>query len=199
VTPARADFTGPYEYDGIGAGDGPSALDLRTLYPIAKGPQVPDREASGLTYNPFLWGAPRGRVRAGDTWDVAIPTAWEMGTAGTQHVTVVAVDDANHTVTLQRVGTAAVDVTATHDAASAWPLTPTQRSVNLRAGGSDTKAVLVSSGPYSWRGYTTFRDGVITSDALLSERDVVLQPATGEPLKAHQRMIMLLNAVPNRS
>jgi hypothetical protein len=136
---------------------------------------VPDREASGLTYNPFLWGAPRAGVRAGDTWGVAIPTAWEMGTAGTQHVT------------------------ATQDAASAWPLTPTQRSVTLRAGGSDTKALLVSSGPYSWRCYTTFRDGVITSDALLSERDVVLQPATGKPLKAHQRMITLLNAVPNRS
>jgi hypothetical protein len=197
VATDRVDFTGPYEYDGLAKGSGPSALDLRTLYPLVKNVAQPDREASGLTYNPYLWGPPPPSVHVGDTWDVTIPTSWEMGTSGTQHVTVVAIDPADRTITLQRVGTSEVNLAGTHDIDSPWPLQPDQSSLVVTIHGVAVKTVLASSGPYHWRGLTTFRDGAIVADAVLSERDVTLKTPNGATLAAHQRMIMLLNQVPN--
>jgi hypothetical protein len=196
VTPDRVDFTGPYEYDGLAKGSGPSSMDRRTLYPLNKGVATPDLESSGLTYNPYLWGAPRS-VRVGDAWEVTIPSSWEMGTAGTQRVRVVAIDDADGSITLERTGEGAVDPAKTHAADSPWPLQPNQRALAVTIAGKTIATVLASSGPYRWRGFTTFRDGVVISDALLSERDVTLKTPDGSTLPAHQRMIMLLNEVPN--
>ena len=50
-------------------------------------------DASGLLYNRLLWGSPPAHLAPGMSWRVDIPQAWELGPAGAQTVTVVAVDD----------------------------------------------------------------------------------------------------------
>ncbi len=181
----RANFTGPYRYDGLASGTNAGySLDVRTLMPIVKGHVTPDTQASGLALNRFLWGNPPDRLRAGQTWTVTIPTDWEMGPAGVQTVTVVQADPDHATVMLMREGRA----TAQKSSKS--------RGTSILINGKQVAVSVTSAGPTHWRGYTTFRSGIIISDDVLSERDVILATRDGRTFRAKERMIMLLNAVP---
>jgi hypothetical protein len=183
VTPTRVTFDSWFRYDALGAGKGPFTMDRASLEPVQDGKVTPDTQGSGLSYNPFLWGPPRGGLRAGESWDVTIPTQWELGPAGVQHVTVLSVDAAGGMVTLEREGT------ATSHQPSAKPFAVTAHGV---------KRMVRSypDGPTHWRGYTTFHNGIVMSDDILMEYPVVLRSPGQPDLRGTKRAIMLLNAVP---
>jgi hypothetical protein len=183
VTATRVHFNAWYRYDALAAGSSPYTMDLASLYPVQGGKVTPDIQGSGLAYNPFLWGPPRTGLRTGESWDVTIPTQWELGPAGVQHVTVVSVDDAGGMVTLEREGSA----TSHQPSAKPFPVTVRGAKVMVRS---------YPDGPTHWRGYTTFRNGIVMSDDVLMEYRVVLKSPGMPDLKGTKRAIMLLNAVP---
>ena len=43
-------------------------------------------QTSGVVFNPLLWGKAPDPLRAGMSWDVAIPAPWEIGPAGAERV-----------------------------------------------------------------------------------------------------------------
>lgn len=180
-------FDSPYRYDGIrgAAADHSSyVLDLLTLNPVVNGAETPNTQASGLAFNPYLWGTPAMPLRRGTTWNVTIPRAWELGPKGTQRVTVIDVDPPDHVITLMRDGTA--DGIFGSDG----------RERKMDFDGRPQLITITNAGPTHWRGYTTFRDGIVLSDDLLGERDVWVQRQGRPKSLAHERFIMLLNAIP---
>jgi hypothetical protein len=144
----------------------------------------PYLDASGLTYNPALWGTPPKRLSAGMSWKVDIQPAWELGgKSGTETVTVVRVDPLTNSATLMREGTAE----GFFDGES--------NTVELSHNGQ-TESFDVTPGTSHWKGYTTFVNGVVFSDELLVTRSDVLHGKDGKTLNSDTRRIMLLNASP---
>jgi hypothetical protein len=182
----RFKLAGRYDGQPVSRGE----LDMRdggrcSIREDTKGQCQPYLEASGLTYNPYLWGVPPKSLTEGMTWRVDLPQAWEMGGAsGTQKVTVVHVDPRRVAVTLLREGSGQ-GFFSESDA----------KTVQLtRAGQTETFDVI--PGVSHWRGYTTFVKGVIFNDELTVTRDDELRGADGKSVIAVTRRIMLLNASP---
>jgi len=144
----------------------------------------PYLDASGLTYNSALWGAPAKRLSAGMSWKVEIQSAWELGgKSGTEKVTVVRIDRLTNSATLMREGTAE----GFFDGES--------NTVELSHNGQ-TESFDVTPGTSHWKGYTTFVKGVVFSDELLVTRSDVLHGKDRKTLNSDTRRIMLLNASP---
>jgi hypothetical protein len=143
----------------------------------------PYTDASGLLYNQRLWGTPRGKIKVGMTWNVAIDQAWELGPAGVQTVTVTGVDEMQGTVTLKREGSAVGFFAG--EAPHATLVKNGQRTT-----------FDVTPGQAHWSGYTTFRHGIVISDELLVVRNDLLQSQETGTIKAVNRRYMLLNAAP---
>jgi len=149
----------------------------------------PYLDASGLTYNPALWGVPPKQLTAGMSWKVDIRQAWELGGKnGVETVTVVRVDPLTRTATLMREGTGEGFYTegVGYEEAS---------TVQLSHKGQ-TESFDVTPGITHWKGYTTFVKGIVFSDELLVTRDDVLRGKDGKTVNAAGRRIMLLNASP---
>jgi hypothetical protein len=144
----------------------------------------PYLDASGLTYNSALWGAPPTRLSAGMSWKVEIQPAWELGgKSGIETVTVVRIDPLTNSATLMREGTAE----GFFDGES--------NTVELSRNGQ-AESFEVTPGTAHWKGYTTFVKGVVFNDELLVTRTDVLHGKDGKTLKSDTRRIMLLNASP---
>ena len=143
----------------------------------------PYTDASGLLYNRLLWGAPPARLKAGMTWRVTIPKAWELGPAGTQTVTVMHVDRTDGSATLRREGTAS----------GMFAGEPAQ--VALVKNGQKV-TFDVTPGQAHWIGVTTFRHGLIVNDELIVTRADVLQSKETGSVAATRRRYILLNAAP---
>ncbi|MGH9760107.1 MAG: hypothetical protein ACREAC_04600, partial [Blastocatellia bacterium] len=147
-----------YRYDGRVAGRSPIQYDLKTLDTIGDdGKAVPATDASGLLFNPLLWGTPATTLKPGLSWTVDIGRKWELGPAGSQTVKVISADPANHTVTLMREGHGSGLFDGEKD------------TFQLPVDGREQTAS-ITPGESHWFGYTTFRDGIVMSDALLVER-----------------------------
>lgn len=172
-----------YRYDGRSEGGG--MLELRDAGATAclDGACAPQWDASGLIYNPRLWGAPPAALRVGRHWTVDIDSPWELGTPGRQTVTVVALDPLAHRVTLKREGEG--------DGAYLGD----RLQVMLKRGDKNY-AVKVQPGRSHWYGYTTFRHGVVTSDELMVERPVTLSSKELGRVEAREREYILLNEMP---
>jgi len=140
-------------------------------------------DASGLLYNRLLWGGPPARLKAGQTWKVAINQPWEFGAAGTQTVSVMRLDDTNGMVTLKREGTAS------------GAIADESGTITLVRNGKQIKLDIIP-GKAHWTGYTTFRHGIVINDELLVTRaEVLVSKETGK-VNATMRRYMLLNAAP---
>lgn len=183
ASPARPRLRIDYDYDGRPAGSGSVELPDDGATNCFNGQCSPNTDASGLAYNPRLWGRPPARLHVGQRWTVDIAGPWELGPAGQQTVTVVALDPASHTVTLQRQGSGdgawlddAPKLSLTRDG-HAYRLTP-------------------QPGHTHWYGYTTFRDGIVLSDELISVRPLTLASDRLGRIKAVERQYILLNAMP---
>jgi hypothetical protein len=144
-------------------------------------------QTSGLVFNPLLWGNAPGQLRAGMTWDVAIPAPWEIGPAGTEQVRVLRIDPRNAVVTLSRTGHGAG--LSSDDQSREKRGRPMQ--ITTTAG--NTIQVSVIPGKASWTGYTTIRRGVIVSDVIMVRRQVTLVSRSGDRFEGEQRSYTLLN------
>ncbi|WP_426661900.1 hypothetical protein [Rhodanobacter aciditrophus] len=172
-----------YRYDGRPAGSGAVALPDGGASNCYDGKCAPNTDASGLAYNPRLWGTPPATLKPGQHWTVEIAAPWELGPAGRQTVTVVALDPASHTVTLEREG----------NGEGAW-LDEKPQVTLTRAG--HPYEMTRQPGRTHWQGYTTFRDGIVLSDELVSTRTLTLvSPQLGR-VDAAERQYILLNAMP---
>jgi hypothetical protein len=142
-------------------------------------------DASGLFYNPLLWGDPKGTIRKGMSWTVSITEPWELGPPGEQIVTVVETDPANHSITLKREG------------AGEGFFAGDRKQIQVSKGGQNYQ-VDVSPGRSHWVGYTRFREGIVISDELLVERPVTLTSRElVNAVPAQERQYILLNATPS--
>lgn len=143
----------------------------------------PSLEASGVLYNPLLWGMPSGNLRKGMSWTVKIPQPWELGPSGEQTITVISLDPRNGMATLERKG-----------AGSGFFASDSRQVPIVKDGKSYIMEVV--PGRSRWIGYTTFRKGVVWSDELLVTRPVILKSETLGSLAATERQYILLNAMP---
>lgn len=174
-----------YRYDGRPEGDGIVEFRDAGATSCFNGACTPNTDASGLAYNPRLWGTPPGRLRVGQRWTVAIATPWELGPAGRQTVTVTAYDAASRTVTLRREGWGD----------DAW-LGDTATIALTRSGTAST--LPRRNGRTRWYGITTFCAGIVVSDELMSERSVDVSLPDGRRAEGTERQYILLNATPVR-
>jgi hypothetical protein len=172
-----------YRYDGLHEGSGAVEFRDRGATSCFDGKCTPNTDASGLAWNPRLWGTPPATLRVGQSWSVKIAEPWELGTAGTQKVTVVALDPASRRITLLREGS------------GEGAYLGDKLETTLRRGGQ-TWPVTVQPGRSHWYGYTTFCAGVVVSDELMVERSVTLVSDKLGRILASERQYILLNAMP---
>lgn len=172
-----------YRYDGLQQGSGTVEFRDHGATSCFNGKCAPNTDASGLAWNPRLWGTPPAALRVGQSWNVDIAAPWELGPAGTQKVTVIALDPASQRITLLREGSGdgaylgdKLETKLTRDGQT-WPVT-------------------VQPGRSHWYGYTTFRAGVVVSDELMVERPVTLVSDKLGRIAASQREYILLDAMP---
>ncbi|MHB1058497.1 MAG: hypothetical protein ACYC0F_11540 [Rhodanobacter sp.] len=144
-------------------------------------------QTSGVIFNPLLWGKAPDQLRAGTSWDVAIPDPWEIGPAGTEQVRVLRVDQRGGVVTLVRTGSG--EGPSSDDRSREKRGKPMQ--ITTTAG--KTVEVSVIPGKASWSGCTTIRHGVIVSDVIMVQRHVTLVSASGDRFEGEQRSYTLLN------
>jgi hypothetical protein len=181
VMPEQIVTTASFLYDGNPVRTGENIIKDggRTL--CWKGNCFAATDASGVSINPLLWGAPKGKLHVGQSWEVEITVPWELGPAGRQIVKVVSIDSSNDSITLERAGEGEGD--AVNEI----------KKLSL-VKDKKTYTVDVSPGRAKWSGYTTFRRGVILSDVLLVERAVTVTSKELGQSSGTERQYILLNA-----
>lgn len=172
-----------YRYDGRPQGGGIVELRDGGATTCFDGKCAPNTDASGLAWNPRLWGSAPAALRVGQHWQVDIREPWELGTPGRETVSVVAVDAASGQVTLEREG----------EGEGAY--LGDQPTLTLVRDGH-SYVVRVLPGRSHWAGYTTFRAGIVLSDELMVERPVTLVSDQLGRIPARERQYILLNASP---
>jgi hypothetical protein len=184
VTPDRIVTTASFLYDGSPVSTGENIIKDggRTL--CWKGNCSAATDASGVSINPLFWGAPKGKLHVGQSWEVEIAVPWELGPSGKQVVKVVSIDASNDTITLERRGEGEGDAV---NEIKKLPLVKDKK----------TYTVDVFMGKAKWSGYTTFRRGVILNDELLVERTVTVTSKDTGQSSGTERQYILLNAAPS--
>ena len=160
VTPEQIVMSSSFLYDGNPASSGETTVKNGGRTTCWKGDCSISTDASGVSINPLLWGAPTGKLHVGQTWEVAIGVPWELGPAGKQTVRVVSIDPSNDSITLEREGEGEGDAL---NEIKTLPLIKDKK----------TYTVQVKAARAKWSGYATFRRGVILSDVLFVERPVI--------------------------
>lgn len=183
VTPEQIVTIASFLYDGNPVSTGENIIKDggRTL--CWKGNCSAATDASGVSINPLFWGAPKGKLHVGQSWEVEIAVPWELGPAGKEIVKVVSVDPSNDSITLEREGEGEGEGV---NEIKKLPLVKDKK----------TYTVDVSAGRAKWSGYTTFRRGVILSDVLLVERAVTITSKELGQSNGTERQYILLNAAP---
>lgn len=175
-------FTGTFRYDG--RPESSSKVEITNIGKTVSydGKSATNTDASGVLYNAFIWGTPPAKIHTGDSWKVAIPEAWELGGAGLQTITVLDIDDLNHTIRLKREGS------------SEGFYDNDIKQLNINKDGKVTK-MDITPGLSHWIGYTIFKNGMVVSDELMVTRPITLN-ADSLSFKAEQREYILLNEMP---
>jgi hypothetical protein len=183
-SPANLSLDGQFRYDGRPQSTGKTVIKDSGKTLCYKDKCGLNTDASGLLYNPFLWGNPNGALKTGATWNVSLTEPWELGPPGQETVTVMSVDPVNHSVTLKREGSG--EGFFADDA----------KQIHVNKEGKPY-LVDVVPGKSHWTGYTTFREGVVISDELLVDRSVTLVSKELGSIPTAQREYILLNAMPS--
>lgn len=139
-------------------------------------------DASGLTYNPLLWGVPPATLAKGTSWEVELQQPWELGGAGHQQVKVIDADPGSQTIRLKREGHG--------DGFFAGD----QQELEIMKDGKRLRVKVLPEKSH-WTGYTTFKNGIVISDELMVVRPLILQ-ADSVKFSATQRQYILLNQMP---
>jgi hypothetical protein len=182
--PASWHFRLTYRYDG--QPEGVQDLELRDGGRTACGDGKCARatDASGLIFNPALWGLPPKHLLVGGHWKVSLRDPWELGgSKGEEVITVIRLDSKSGTVTLMREGS------------SEGSFADESKQIKMKREGKPVELELIP-GVSRWKGYTTFAKGVVISDELLVNRLDILKQQDGKEITAVERRIMLLNASP---
>ena len=163
-TPKDLKFALSYQYHGTPPDAGPAEIRDGGRTECLKGKCEESRDASGLVYNPSVWGVAPEKMKVRDQWTVNLTEPWELGPAGHQTVTVVAADPIAGMLTLKREG----------EGDGRLPEDPTQMHIT-----KDGKTFLVNfvPGHSHWLGQTTFKSGIIVSDEIMVYRTVSLSSA----------------------
>lgn len=180
-TPEEIVTNSTFLYDGRPTSTGETTIKDGGRTICWKGKCSTATDASGVSINPLLWGTPKGKLRAGQTWEVVISMPWELGPAGKETVKVISVDPTNDTITLERTGEG--------EGESVNEI----KQLHL-VKDRQTYEVEVSAGKAKWDGLTTFRRGVILSDELLVERPVTVSSKELGQSSGMERQYILLNA-----
>lgn len=181
ATPQEIVTDSAFLYDGRPASAGETTIKDGGRTICWKGTCSIATDASGVSINPLLWGTPSGKLHVGQSWEVVIGIPWELGPAGKETVKVISVDPTNDTITLERTGEG--------DGESASEVKQLHMVKDKK-----TYAVEVSAGKAKWDGTTTFRRGVILSDALLVERSITITSKELGQSTGIERQYILLNA-----
>lgn len=183
-SPADLVLDGQFRYDGRPQSSGKTEIKDGGKILCYKGKCNSNNDASGPLYNPFLWGEAKGPLHEGTTWEVSIPESWELGPSAKQVITVMFIDHKNHAVTLKREGN------------GEGFFADEAKQIQIK---KDGKIYLVDvvPGKSHWIGYTTFREGIVMNDELLTERQLTLNSKELGSIPASQREYILLNAMPS--
>ena len=176
-------LTCAYRYDA--RGEGVSTVHMSDFGKTAtddSGRSAVNTDASGFLFNQLIWGTAPATLAVGDTWTVRIPQAWELGGPGDQTVTVMDIDPQSNTIRLKREGRG--EGFYDNDA----------KSVTIQKNGKPVR-MTITPGVTHWVGYTTFKNGLVISDELLSTRTVTLTD-NGVQYQASQREYILLDEMP---
>lgn len=102
VTPEQIVMSSSFLYDGNPVSRGETTVKDGGRATCWKGDCSTSTDASGVSINPLLWGAPKGKLHVGQTWEVAITVPWELGPVGKQTIKVISIDRSNDSITLER-------------------------------------------------------------------------------------------------
>jgi len=140
-------------------------------------------DGSGLLFNSLIWGNPPKQLQEGTQWTINMDIPWELGGIGRQTVTVLEIDEAHHTIRLEREGTS--QGFFDHDL----------KELEIVNNGKNLK-VQITPGAAHWKGHTTFKNGLVISDELLVSRPVTLT-AENQRFDGEEREYILLNEMPS--
>jgi hypothetical protein len=180
--PAAPVFDGVFRYDGRPESNYKVAVSDNGKTVSYNDKSSTNTDGSGVLFNSLIWGTPPVKIHKGDSWQVKIPQAWELGGSGVQTITVVDIDAANHTVRVKREGNS--EGFYDNDA----------KQLSITKDGKTTR-MDISPGASHWIGYTTFKNGLVISDELMATRPLTLT-SENQTFKAQQREYILLNAMP---
>ncbi len=142
------------------------------------GKKLPNTEASGLVYNPTLWGSYRKFPKSGDKWTININQPWELGGVGKQLITVVYSDPGSSTFILKREGYGDGFYDNEH------------KEMNIKKDEESLKVTIIP-GKGHWVGYTTIQHGLIVSDELMATRSLTLVSGSKRFNAVNREYIML--------
>lgn len=179
-------FDSQFLYDGRPASSGTTKIRRDGSESCWMDQCGPATDASGLLYNVLIWGTPPPQIRVGTRWQAKILKPWELGPAGEEEVTVLALNPATGSITLMREGR------------GEGPFDGDPPQLKLSADGKATSFDL-KSGKAHWSGFTTFEKGVVVSDELLVERSMSLTSSAAGSRQGLQRQYILLNEMPQGS
>lgn len=178
----QPEFAAAFLYDGRPEDNSKISFKDAGSTLVYNGNPATNTDASGLAYNPFLWGIPPATLVKGSSWEVDIPQPWELGGAGHQKIEVVEAHPAGQLIRLKREG----------DGEGFFAGDPHEMDI-LKDG--KRLRVKVLPGKHHWTGYTTFKNGIIISDELMVVRPLTLKTDSLE-FSAVQRQYILLNQMP---
>jgi hypothetical protein len=183
VDASEVSLDSAYRLDGSPINRDPLRLRLDgTTYCVGVNCQA-NTDAGGVIFNCLIWGTPPGRLAVGTSWSAPIKQPWELGPAGTQTISVIAIDEHGELITLKREGTGEGE---TIDG---------PRTVKLQKEGRTIEA-RVAMGRTTWVGYTVFRRGIVVSDELTAESEVTVTGPDLDSVPAKARQYILMNAAP---
>lgn len=186
VTAHEYTFEAKFLYDGRPDAVGTSQIRRDGQETCWEGQCSNATDASGLLFNPLIWGVPPATLAVGTRWHTRIAIPWELGPAGLEDVTVVKLDGTTDTITLMRQGS------------GDGPFDNDKTQLKVMSKGNEY-TVDAKPGHASWTGFTTISKGIITSDELLVERSLTLSSKELGTISASERQYILLNQMPHAS
>jgi hypothetical protein len=185
ATPERPRFLLRDRYDGLASSS--TTMESRdsgaTYCSVDSGKCQAYLDDSGVAFDAFLWGHPSGPIVPGMVWKVELPVPWELGPPGTQLISVVQTDPANHEVMLKREGIG--DGAFAND----------QKQIKVKKDGKEY-TVDVTPGSAHWVGYTIFQNGITVSDELVVTRSLKISSKEFGSADISERQFTLLNLAP---
>lgn len=185
ASPDRPRYQSTGRYDGAPdrTGVSESRDNGQTVCSVKTGKCRKYVDTSGVDFNQYFWGKPTGKLTPGTSWKVELPVPWELGPAGTETITVIRVDPANHEVMLKREGNG--EGLADGEA----------KQMKVKKDGKEY-TVDLTPGTTHWVGFTVFREGLTVSDEVLVTRISTISSKEFGTSTINERMFTLLNQAP---